>query len=96
MASMLPISSFYYLIKNSYAANSSAFFVTFPTSTFPSFFLLLSYHFPQNPGEKLAFCKRLLTLILSHVRYHFKFQDLVFSVAVTQFWNVSSVIPLWF
>lgn len=42
MASMLPISSFYYLIKNSYAANSSAFLLLFQHLLFlPSFYYLV-------------------------------------------------------
>ena len=42
MASMLPISSFYYLIKNSYAANSSAFLLLFQhLLSLPSFYYLV-------------------------------------------------------
>ena len=42
MASMLPISSFYYLIKNSYAANSSAFLLLFQhLLSLPAFYNLV-------------------------------------------------------
>lgn len=76
VASMLPTSSFSYFIKIlELQIHFKYLFITFPTLTFPSFFLLLIYYLPPDSAEKFTFSKRFLTLIFSHTGHHFNFQD---------------------
>lgn len=82
MASRLPSSSFYYLIKI-LCCKFKCLLVTFPTSTFPSPFYYLVIIFPKIQVKNWPSPKDFL--IFSYVCCHFKFQDLFFPLLLPSF-----------